>query len=247
MSFYMKRSYVDTQPGIELVNIHYTWTPVGQQPNWEAHRETRAMPRGGVLVRGMGGTTLDETGNAIQTASQTVELPDDGTRRKVIRVPSDVWDPAQNKHVENYDLHHYFEVFREGKRELSPVYTEEIVSQEVEFVDQQGTLGGMCIYWSLYDWDAPQYQPTEVPEFIEKYGEDSPFRSFKFYGSPDMEEFGRIRAELLKALPTPRRFVGKIRGPKGAQVVQSWHVGGMWTPNKLERWESYWGSNVRTL
>jgi hypothetical protein len=46
MSFYMKRSYVDTQPGIELVNIHYTWTPVGQQPNWEAHRETRAMPRG---------------------------------------------------------------------------------------------------------------------------------------------------------------------------------------------------------
>ena len=101
MSFYMKRSYVDTQPGIELVNIHYTWTPVGQQPNWEAHRETRAMPRGGVLVRGMGGTTLDETGNAIQTASQTVELPDDGTRRKVIRVPSAVWDPAQNKHVEN--------------------------------------------------------------------------------------------------------------------------------------------------
>ena len=123
MSFYMKRSYVDTQPGIELVNIHYTWTPVGQQPNWIAHRETRAMPRGGVLVRGMGGTTLDETGNAIQTASQTVELPDDGTRRKVIRVPSDVWDPAQNKHVENYDLHHYFEVFRECKRELSPVYT----------------------------------------------------------------------------------------------------------------------------
>jgi hypothetical protein len=247
MSFYMKRSYVDTQPGIELVNIHYTWTPVGQPPNWEAHRETRVMPRGGVLVRGMGGTTLDETGNAIQTLSQTVELPDDGVRRKVIRVPSDIWDPAQNKHVENYDLHHYFEVFREGKRELSPVYTEEIVSQEVEFVDYEGTLGGMCIYWSLYDWDAPQYQPTEVPEFIEKYGEESPYRSFKFYGSADMEEFGRIRAEMLKALPVPRRFVGKIRGPKGAPVVQSWHVGGMWTPNKLERWESYWGNNVRTL
>jgi hypothetical protein len=247
MSFYMKRSYVDTQPGIELVNIHYTWTPVGQQPNWEAHRETRAMPRGGVLVRGMGGTTLDESGNSIQTVSQTVELPDDGVRRKVIRVPFDVWDPQQNQHVENYDLHHYFEVFREGKRELSPVYTEEIVSQEVEFVDQQGTLGGMCIYWSLYDWDAPQYQPTESPEFIAKYGEDSPYRSFKFYGSQDMEEFSRIRSEMLRALPTPRRFVGKIRGPKGAQVVQSWHVGGLWVPNKLERWESYWGNNVRTL
>ena len=247
MSFYIKRSYVDTQPGIELVNIHYTWTPVGQQPDWEAHRETRAMPRGGVLVRGMGGTTLDETGNSIQTASETVQLPDDGTRRKVIRLPFDVLDPAQGKYVEDYAFHHYFEVFREGKRELSPVYTEEIVNQEVEFVDEQGTLGGMCIYWSLYDWDAPQYQPTESPEFIAKYGEDSPYRSFKFYGSPDMEEFSRIRADMLKALPTPRRFVGKIRGPKGAQVVQSWHVGGLWVPNKLERWESYWGNNVRTL
>ena len=61
------------------------------------------------------------------------------------------------------------------------------------------------------------------------------------------DNFGRIRSELLKTLPTPRRFVGKIRGPKGAQVVQSWHVGGLWTPNKLERWESYWGNNVRTL
>src|SRR5581483_6201064 len=96
MSFYMKRTYVDNGPGIELVNLHYTWTPLGEQPNWEALRETRVMPRGGVLVRGMGGTTLDESGNAIQTLSQTVQLPDDGVRRKVIRVPSDVWDPGQN-------------------------------------------------------------------------------------------------------------------------------------------------------
>ena len=62
MSFYIKRTYVDTQPGIELVNIHYTWTPVGQKPTWDAPRETRAMPRGGTLIRGMGGTTVAESG-----------------------------------------------------------------------------------------------------------------------------------------------------------------------------------------
>ena len=247
MAFYIKRTYVDNAPDIEMVNIHYTWTPVGQQPDWEAHRETRSMPRGGTLIRGFGGTTLDESGTAVQTMSQTIELPDDGVRRKVLRLPFDVWDPGLGKHVEDYAFHHYFEIFRNGKREQSPLYTEEIVSKEVEFVDQQGTLGGMCIYWSVYDWDAPQYQPTEVPEFIEKYGEDNPYRSFKFYGSEDMEEFGRIRADMLKALPLPRRFVGTIRGPKGAQVVQSWHVGGMWTPNRSERWESYWGNNVHVL
>ncbi|MGE0823833.1 MAG: hypothetical protein AB7G75_00935 [Candidatus Binatia bacterium] len=247
MAFYIKRTYVDNAPNLEIVNIHYTWTPLGQQPDWDAHRETRLMPRGGTLVRGFGGTTLDESGMAVQTASQTIKLPDDGVRRKVIRLPFDIFDPAQQKYVEHYAFHHYFEIFRDGKREQSPLYTEEIVSKEVEFVDYQGTLGGMCIYWSINDWDAPQYQPTEVPEFIEKYGEDSPYRSFKFYGSQDMEEFSRIRAEMLKALPLPRRFVGKIRGPKGAQIVQSWHVGGMWTPNRTERWESYWGNNVQTL
>ena len=74
-SFYIKRTFVDTVPGIELVNIHYTWTPLGELPNWEAYRETRAMPRGGVLVRGMGGTTVDESGNYVQTQSETIQLP----------------------------------------------------------------------------------------------------------------------------------------------------------------------------
>ena len=247
MSFYIKRSYVDTQPGIELVNIHYTWTPVGQQPNWDVHRETRAMPRGGVLIKGMGGTTVAESGEYVQTLSQTVELPDDGIRRKVIRLPKDVLDPATGTYVENYAFHHYYEVFREGKREVSPVYTEEIVTKEVEYIDYSGTLGGMCIFWGIYDMDAAQYQPTEAGGFIEKFGEDSPYRSFKFYGAEDKENFSRTRSEMLKSLPTPRRFVGKIQGPKGAEVRQSWHLGNMWQPNPAERWESYYGDVTHTL
>ena len=91
-SFYIKRTFVDTVPGIELDNIHYTWTPLGELPNWEAYRETRAMPRGGVLVRGMGGTTVDESGNYVQTQSETIQLPDDGVRRKVIRLPDSIPD-----------------------------------------------------------------------------------------------------------------------------------------------------------
>ncbi|HKA55275.1 MAG TPA: hypothetical protein VKJ47_16595, partial [Candidatus Binatia bacterium] len=83
LSFYIKRTYIDSDPDIELVNIHYTWTPLGELSHWEAHRETRMMPRGGVLVRGLGGTTVDEAGQYVQTASERIELPDDGIRRKV--------------------------------------------------------------------------------------------------------------------------------------------------------------------
>jgi hypothetical protein len=248
MSFYIKKTYVDTEPGIELVNIHYTWTPIGEMPNWEAHRETRMMPRGGVLIRGMGGTTVDESGQYVQTSSERIELPDDGIRRKIIRLPKDIPDPsAPGSYVENYAFHHYFEVFRNGKREQSALYTEEIVSKEVEYIDFQGNLGGMCIFWSVYDWDAPQYQPTEEHNFITRFGEDNPYRSHKFYGSEDKENFSRIRSDMLKSLPLPRRFVGKIYGPRGAEVHQRWHVGALWSPNPAERWEDYWGYVVHTL
>ena len=87
MSFYLKKTYVDNEPGIELVNIHYTWTPMNTPPNWETHRETRMMPRGGTLIRGMGGTTLDEHGQSVQTTTDRIELPDDGVRRKFSACP----------------------------------------------------------------------------------------------------------------------------------------------------------------
>lgn len=247
MSFYIKKTFIDAQPAIELVNIHYTWTLVGEMPNWEAHRETRMMPRGGVLVRGMGGTTVDESGHYVQTASERIELPDDGIRRKVLRLPKEILDPRTGRYTDNYAFHHYFEVFSHGRRELSPLYSEEIVSKEVEYIDFQGVLGGMCIFWGIYDWDAPQYQPTEEPNFIARFGEDNPFRSHKFYGAEDKENFSRIRSEMLASLPMPRRFVGKIRGPRGGQVFQRWHVGNMWQPNPADRWEDYWGNVVHTL
>jgi hypothetical protein len=162
-------------------------------------------------------------------------------------LPNSIPDPATGGYTENYLFHHYYEVFLQGRREVSPLYTEEIVSKEIEYVDFQGNLGGMCIFWSVYDWDAPQYQPTEEPNFIARYGEDNPFRSHKFYSSDDKDNFSRIRSQMLAALPMPRRYIGKIRGPRGSQVFQRWHVGNMWQPNPADRWEDYWGNEVHTL
>jgi hypothetical protein len=223
-SFYIKKTFIDREPGIDLVNIHYTCTPLGQKPDWEANHETRAMPRGGVLRRGMGEQTVDDSGQYVQTQAQTIQLPDDGIRRKVISLPNEVLDPGTGSYTDHYSLHHYFEIFRGERRELSPSYTEEIVTKHVEFFDFQGILGSMCVYWSIYDWDAPQYEPTEDPNFIARYGEDNPYRSFKFYGREDKDDFYRMRTQMVAALPMPRRFVAKIRGPKGAQVHQRWHL-----------------------
>lgn len=244
-SFYIKKSFSDSEPDIELVNVHYTWTALGHPPYWESHRETRMMPRGGVILRGSGGTTLDEHGEWGQSVAERVELADDGVRRKVLRLPNGIdWDWSYHEH---YAFHHYFEIFRHGHRHTSPLYTEEIVTKEIEYVDHVGNVGGMCVYWSLYDWDVAQYSPTEEQNFVAWYGEDSPFRSHKLYGSEDKEEFIRIRSEMIAALPMPRRFVTRIRGPRSATVHQGWHVGGMYTSNRGDRWEDYWGWHTHIL
>jgi hypothetical protein len=244
-SFYMKKTFHDREPGIEMVNIHYTWTAPGHSPDWSAHRETRMMPRGGVFLRGLGGTTLDDTGLSHQTVAERVELPDDGTRRKVLRLPNTV--TVNGHQTEEYAFHHYFEVFQHGRQHHGPLYTEEIVTKEIEYVDYVGNLGGMCVYWSIGDWDTAQYTPTEEHNFVARYGEDSPWRSHKFYGAEDKTTFSRIRSEMLAALPMPRRYVTKIRGPRGATVHQGWHVGGLWTPNPADRWEDYFGWYAHTF
>ena len=247
MTFYMKKTFIDPEPGIEMVSIHYTWTPLGEMPNWDAHRETRMMPRGGVLLRGLGGTTLDESGQYVQSAVQTIALPDDGRRRKVLRLPKAIPDRITGGYTEHYAFHYYFELFQHGQRKQSPLYTEEIVSKEVEYADFQGNLSAMCLFWSIADGDAPQYTPTEEPHFIAAYGEDNPYRSHKLYGAVDKEVFLRARSEMMRRLPPPRRFVGKLHGPKGTQIHQSWHVVNLWQPNPAERWEAYQGYVVHTL
>jgi len=241
MSFYIKKSFTDPEPDIELVNIHYTWSPLGQAANWDAHRETRSMPRGGVLLRGMGGTTLDDSGEFTQSVAERVDLPDDGVRRKILRLPNVVPDPGNGWLHEHYAFHHYFEIFYHGQRHYSPLFTEEIVTKEIEYVDHVGNVGGLCVYWSIYDWDAPQYTPTEEQNFIAWYGEDNPFRSHKLYASENKDEFIRIRSEMIAALPMPRRFLANIRAPRGVPVNQGWHAGGMYSANRSERWEDYWG------
>jgi hypothetical protein len=163
----------------------------------------------------------------------------------VIRLPKDVLDPATGTYVENYAFHHY-EVFRSANGKSARCILKRSFGKEVEYLDFSGKLGG-CAFWGIYDLDAAQYQPTEADGFVEKFGEDSPYRSFKFYGSEDKEHFSRTRSEMLQSLPLPRRFVGKIYGPKGAEVKQSWHLGNMWQANPAERWESYYGDVTHIL
>ena len=107
MSFYLKRTYVDNEPNIELVNIYYTWTPMNTLPNWQAHSETRVMPRGGSLIRAWVERFWTSTGRASRPLRKKIELPDDGVRRKILSLPNDVHDPSTGRYNQHYLFHHY--------------------------------------------------------------------------------------------------------------------------------------------
>lgn len=116
--YYIEKEYYDYADDIEGVNIHYVWTPLGNEPDWERQRVTRFMPH----VR----LASSELGAAVSLTAGNSGSPLPRRRKKILRLPFQIPDPASDTPVTKYLLHHYFEVFQDGHRHYSPLYTEEI-------------------------------------------------------------------------------------------------------------------------
>lgn len=128
---YVEKEYADYADDIEAVSIHYVWTPIGGTPNWENQRITRYMPYVKVAAQ------LLETGNG-QTASSEAAPPNQRPRRKkTLKLPLQIEDPTTGTLINRYLLHHYFEVFQDGHRQYSPLYTEEIIADPSSQTDGQ--------------------------------------------------------------------------------------------------------------
>ncbi|HKN90669.1 MAG TPA: amidohydrolase family protein [Acidimicrobiia bacterium] len=103
-AYEVEKEYWDDGPEIEAVNIHYLWTPVGEDPEWETHRVTRFMP------------------------PSRAEGAGRRHRSRTLRIPARIPDPASGGLTDRFLLHHYFEIFEHGRRRYSPRYTEEITT-----------------------------------------------------------------------------------------------------------------------
>jgi hypothetical protein len=234
LHWYLKKEYWDTSDDIEWVGIHYTWVPFGQAPDWNAHRESRFMPAGEELRTGVG-----LTGKALPPyVPQQIHHR---LRKKILKMPNDIWDEAAGVWTGEYNLHYYYEVLQRGERSNTPVYTDEIRTREVILLSPNHVISGSCAYWSVSDWDAPQFSPTEDPRFVSMYGEDSPLRSFKLYGTPEhlQDSFSRAKKALVDKIPLPHRFTARISAPVGMPVRLRFHVGQQEVPGHAS-WEDYW-------
>ena len=97
--YQVEKWFYDYAESIEAVNLHYACTPLGEVPDWKHQRVTRFMP-----------------------------LVDSRMRRKVLKLPAQILDPNIGEFRDRYLLHHYFEIFADGDKQYSPLYTEEVAT-----------------------------------------------------------------------------------------------------------------------
>ena len=116
---YEIKEFYDYADDIEGVNIHYLWTPLGGVPDWENQRVTRFMPRVQPPTSSGSEVSVDMIDDS--AAPTTLRL-----RRKILKLPQEIPDPESGLSTDRYLLHHYFEIFQDGHRQYSPLYTEEI-------------------------------------------------------------------------------------------------------------------------
>jgi hypothetical protein len=93
----VEKLFYDYADNIEAVNIHYAVTLIGGIPDWEHYRCTRYMP----IVK-------------------------ENTRIKVLRLHKEITSPEADASTARYLLHYYFEIFQDGDRHYTPLFTEEI-------------------------------------------------------------------------------------------------------------------------
>ena len=116
---YEIKEFYDYSEDIEGVNIHYLCTPLGGVPDWENQRVTRFMPR--VQPHTPPGSEVSVGMTDDSAAPTTLRL-----RRKILKLPQEIPDPQSGLSTDRYLLHHYFEIFQNGYRQYSPLYTEEL-------------------------------------------------------------------------------------------------------------------------
>ena len=120
--YYLEKEFYDNADDIEGVNVHYVWTPLGSKPDWENQRATHYMP----LVHSP--AQLCSTAGAHAPPSEVTALTPARLRKKVLKLPQQILDPQRSTLTDRYLLHHYFEIFQDGHRHYSPLYTEEVIT-----------------------------------------------------------------------------------------------------------------------
>jgi hypothetical protein len=102
---------------------------------------------------------------------------------------------------------------RSGREEFSPIFTEEIVAQEVPYVDTAGRITEVRLLWGVNGWNAQNWTQAKLEGLNLTTNEMGAGHDREGEGIADDAIY-----ELIQTVPLPRRYVAKVWGPRGATV-----------------------------
>jgi hypothetical protein len=161
------------------------------------------------------------------------------TRQAVLEIPRYLDDK------DNFLLYYQFGGGGEHHEGFSRVFTEEIVSREIAYTDDEGRLTEVRLLWSVGGWNAPNWTQTRLEGLPLRINKNTPGHDAEGEGIADEAIY-----ELIQTVPPPRRFVGKVWGPRGAAVEYCFHLlrTNMPVPgDESERWDSNQGRNYTVV
>ena len=143
---------------------------------------------------------------------------------------------------ENYHLHYYFSVNKGSHTQTTETFVDEIIADgSFTFMDYEGYYTNICVYWSIDGWGAPNYSAM----FVDGIGIDHPLSSLHFYGRSHDWEYLSGRFNLLKSIPLPHAYRGRVHGPRGSRVDYAYHILCKGSPsgNDFAFWDNNEGLN----
>jgi hypothetical protein len=161
------------------------------------------------------------------------------TRRAILEIPRYL------DGNDDYLLHYKFGGGGEHHEGFSQVFSEEIRAHEVSYTDYLGKVTEVRVLWSVGDWGAPNWTQARL--------EGLPLRTDASKAGHDAEGEGiadEAIYELVQTVPLPRRFVGKVWGPKGVGIEYRFQLLRNNTPipgDEFERWDNNNGRNYTVL
>jgi hypothetical protein len=161
------------------------------------------------------------------------------TRLAVIEIPRYL------DHKPNYLLHYRFGGGGEFREGFNRDFTEEIVSKEVEYVDEEGRLTEVRVLWSVDGWSAPNWSQARLQGLKLNLGEHGAGHDAEGEGIADQAIY-----ELVQTVPLPRRFVARVWGPKGATVEYVFQLLRANSPvpeQDFVRWDNNQSQNYRLI
>jgi hypothetical protein len=146
-------------------------------------------------------------------ADSCVMTPDDASPRLRTAV---IEAPRHQNGSREYLLHHFFYVVRGTEWVSSPVFTEEIVTREITYTDEDGRWTHVGLAWGVSPGDptlaAPNYTAAAMDGLaFEDAGAGAPPEPAPVY-------------EFVRAQPLPHVFRGLVWGPRGSDLRYVVHL-----------------------